>query len=306
MVRSSSEWKTVTQYTHLIHQCTSIAEVKQQRTTVDSDCDGVGALPLIATFRAAIAAALILLMTKPKSDQKIDNDNFFFLQQSPILWTCTQRTRTEEKKIVPQSHDDSTVCTRAIQVCDSADATARWRLRRRSMHIMKLAQIMKFCWRARRLVSLTTHTHTHTIRTPMSKSTEAADYTFKLVLVGDSGVGKSNLLCRFTKNEFNQSMKSTIGNLALLFFANPNHSIHRYSLTRRIARCRVCCSRRGNQRQTTQSIHCAIFFGLDLILFLRLFENFVRCVSTDSGTRPDRSDIERSRARITAAPLVRS
>ncbi len=31
------------------------------------------------------------------------------------------------------------------------------------------------------------------------------------VLVGDSGVGKSNILCRFTKNEFNPSMKSTIG-----------------------------------------------------------------------------------------------
>ena len=40
---------------------------------------------------------------------------------------------------------------------------------------------------------------------------QTVDYTFKLVLVGDSGVGKSNLLCRFTKNEFNPSMKSTIG-----------------------------------------------------------------------------------------------
>ena len=28
------------------------------------------------------------------------------------------------------------------------------------------------------------------------------DYLFKIVLVGDSGVGKSNLLLRFTKNEF--------------------------------------------------------------------------------------------------------
>ena len=37
------------------------------------------------------------------------------------------------------------------------------------------------------------------------------DYLFKLVLVGDSGVGKSNLLGRFTKNEFNLESKSTIG-----------------------------------------------------------------------------------------------
>uniref|UniRef100_A0A8C7GWJ2 small monomeric GTPase n=1 Tax=Oncorhynchus kisutch TaxID=8019 RepID=A0A8C7GWJ2_ONCKI len=33
----------------------------------------------------------------------------------------------------------------------------------------------------------------------------------KLVLIGDSGVGKSNLLSRFTRNEFNLESKSTIG-----------------------------------------------------------------------------------------------
>lgn len=37
------------------------------------------------------------------------------------------------------------------------------------------------------------------------------DYLFKLVLIGDSGVGKSNLLSRFTKDEFNLESKSTIG-----------------------------------------------------------------------------------------------
>lgn len=37
------------------------------------------------------------------------------------------------------------------------------------------------------------------------------DYLFKLVLIGDSGVGKSNLLSRFTRNEFNLETKSTIG-----------------------------------------------------------------------------------------------
>ena len=33
----------------------------------------------------------------------------------------------------------------------------------------------------------------------------------KLVLVGDSGVGKSNIISRFTKNEFNLESKTTIG-----------------------------------------------------------------------------------------------
>lgn len=32
-----------------------------------------------------------------------------------------------------------------------------------------------------------------------------------MVLIGDSGVGKSNLLSRFTRNEFNLDSKSTIG-----------------------------------------------------------------------------------------------
>ncbi len=32
-----------------------------------------------------------------------------------------------------------------------------------------------------------------------------------MVLIGDSGVGKSNLLSRFTRNEFNLESKTTIG-----------------------------------------------------------------------------------------------
>jgi len=44
----------------------------------------------------------------------------------------------------------------------------------------------------------------------MSKDDEY-DFLFKIVLIGDSGVGKSNLLSRFTRNEFNLESKSTIG-----------------------------------------------------------------------------------------------
>lgn len=38
-----------------------------------------------------------------------------------------------------------------------------------------------------------------------------ANGIFAVVLIGDSGVGKSNLLSRFTRNEFNLDSKSTIG-----------------------------------------------------------------------------------------------
>ena len=37
------------------------------------------------------------------------------------------------------------------------------------------------------------------------------DYLFKIVLTGDSGVGKSNLLSRFARNEFTLGSKQTIG-----------------------------------------------------------------------------------------------
>jgi len=40
---------------------------------------------------------------------------------------------------------------------------------------------------------------------------EHVDYLVKLVLIGDHGVGKSNLISRFARNTFNLHSKSTIG-----------------------------------------------------------------------------------------------
>ncbi|XP_078288156.1 ras-related protein Rab-25-like [Rhinoraja longicauda] len=45
----------------------------------------------------------------------------------------------------------------------------------------------------------------------MSSAEDNYNFVFKVVLVGESGVGKSNLLSRFTRNEFNHDSRTTIG-----------------------------------------------------------------------------------------------
>ncbi|XP_072405008.1 ras-related protein Rab-25-like [Chiloscyllium punctatum] len=45
----------------------------------------------------------------------------------------------------------------------------------------------------------------------MTSSDDDYSFVFKVVLIGESGVGKSNLLSRFTRNEFNHDSRTTIG-----------------------------------------------------------------------------------------------
>ncbi|CAF1803229.1 hypothetical protein Bca4012_028673 [Brassica carinata] len=45
----------------------------------------------------------------------------------------------------------------------------------------------------------------------MSDDERCEEYLFKIVIIGDSAVGKSNLLTRYARNEFNPNSKATIG-----------------------------------------------------------------------------------------------
>jgi len=51
------------------------------------------------------------------------------------------------------------------------------------------------------------------IKTPIGNSNKhkGFDYTFKIVLIGDSGVGKSCILLRFADDQFNEQFYATIG-----------------------------------------------------------------------------------------------
>jgi GTPase SAR1 family protein len=56
-------------------------------------------------------------------------------------------------------------------------------------------------------------------------SSKAYDYLFKLLLIGDSAVGKTCILFRFSDDSFNSTFISTIGafvhlRLLLLFFVD--------------------------------------------------------------------------------------
>lgn len=48
------------------------------------------------------------------------------------------------------------------------------------------------------------------------------DHVFKILLIGDAGVGKSSILLQFTDGYFNDNLQSTIGIIFLNVFVKYN------------------------------------------------------------------------------------
>lgn len=59
---------------------------------------------------------------------------------------------------------------------------------------------------------------------------ETFDFLYRIILIGDSGVGKSNLISRYTNNEFDVSSQATIG----VDFSNRNVRIGEHTIKAQI------------------------------------------------------------------------
>lgn len=58
----------------------------------------------------------------------------------------------------------------------------------------------------------------------ISSMAKTYDYLFKLLLIGDSGVGKTCVLFRFSEDAFNSTFISTIGEVFLSVYNTPGVS----------------------------------------------------------------------------------
>ena len=72
-------------------------------------------------------------------------------------------------------------------------------------------------------------------QTHSKKKGKQFDYTFKIVMIGDSGVGKSCILLRFADDKFNENFYATIG----VDFRFKNITIDNKSIKLQIVRKKI-------------------------------------------------------------------
>ena len=61
------------------------------------------------------------------------------------------------------------------------------------------------------------------------KNKTKIDHVFKILLIGDAGVGKSSILLQFTDGYFNDNLQSTIGNAHSKYFLVLDRQIDLYN-----------------------------------------------------------------------------
>lgn len=88
------------------------------------------------------------------------------------------------------------------------------------------------------------------------------DYVFKIVLIGDSAVGKSQLLARFARDEFSLDSKATIG----VEFQTKTVVIHHKNVKAQI------WDTAGQER------FFFFFWGKVFHIFLLFLADFIRCL----------------------------
>ena len=89
-----------------------------------------------------------------------------------------------------------------------------------------------------------------------------------VVLIGDSGVGKSNLLSRFTRNEFNLESKSTIG----VEFATRSIQVRVKFILPLLQRKQIQWLYNQSQKMTKKVPTKKVVYGMGSLWTFRLYE----------------------------------
>ena len=206
----------------------------------------------------------------------------------------------------------TTICSHLIQISITSaqllqkNGSKRWGIR---LSIQRLV-LTKHC--IRQIISVYPYSPTkpqpiHNLSSNWN-SYDCSLLRISVVLIGDSGVGKSNLLSRFTRNEFNLESKSTIG----VEFATKSIQVDAKTIKGEIAAKQQTsyfklvsldpsiCSKihldwRHRQLVTAESNTATFTASFSWMLLMLLDFNF----QLRYGTQQDRNDIAPSLVRTT-------